>query len=84
MILTVAHGDRAEFDGLWAYYKSRSSGGLMGWKASGCDSTTDPNSASDADLDAAMGLIQAACKWGGTYLTEATTLIAAIKVQRDD
>jgi endo-1,4-beta-D-glucanase Y len=81
MILTVAHGDRAEFDGLWAYYKSRSSGGLMGWKASGCDSTTDPNSASDADLDAAMGLIQAACKWGGTYLTEATTLIANIKAK---
>jgi endoglucanase len=81
MILTVAHGDRAEFDGLWAYYKSRATGGLMGWKASGCDNTTDPNSASDADLDAAMGLIQAACKWGGTYLTEATTLIANIKAK---
>ena len=81
MILTVAHGDRAEFDGLWAYYKSRATGGLMGWKASGCDTTTDPNSASDADLDAAMGLIQAACKWGGTYLTEATTLIANIKAK---
>jgi len=81
MLLTVAHGDRAEFDGLWAYYKSRSSGGLMGWKASGCDSTTDPNSASDADLDSAMALIQAACKWGGSYLSEATTLIANIKAK---
>jgi endoglucanase len=79
MLLTVAHGDRAEFDGLWAFYKSRSSGGLMGWKVSGCDNTVDANSASDADLDAAMGLIQAACKWGGTYLAEAQTLIAAIK-----
>jgi endo-1,4-beta-D-glucanase Y len=79
MLLTVGHGDRTEFDGLWAFYKSRSTGGLMGWKGSGCDSTTDPNSASDGDLDAAMALIQAACKWGGTYLTEATTLIAAIK-----
>lgn len=79
MLLTVAHGERPEFDGLWAYYKSRSSGGLMGWKTSGCDSTVDPNSASDADLDAAMALIQASCKWGGSYLTEATTLIAAIK-----
>jgi endoglucanase len=79
MLLTVAHGDRPEFDGLWAFYKSRSSGGLMGWKGSGCDSTSDPNSAADGDLDAAMGLLQAACKWGGTYLTEATTLIAAIK-----
>jgi len=79
MLLTVGHGDRAEFDGLWAFYKSRSSGGLMGWKGSGCDSTSDPNSASDGDLDAAMGLLQASCKWGGSYLTEATTLIAAIK-----
>lgn len=79
MLLTVGHGDRTEFDGLWAYYKSRSSGGLMGWKASGCDNTTDPNSAADGDLDAAMALLQASCKWGGTYLTEATTLIAAIK-----
>jgi endo-1,4-beta-D-glucanase Y len=75
----VGHGDRTEFDGLWAFYKSRSSGGLMGWKGSGCDNTSDPNSASDGDLDAAMALLQAACKWGGTYLTEATTLIAAIK-----
>jgi len=81
MLLTVGHGDRAEFDGLWAFYKSRSSGGLMGWKGSGCDSTSDPNSASDGDLDAAMGLLQAACKWGGTYLTEATTLIANIKAK---
>jgi endoglucanase len=80
MLLTVAHGDRTEFDGLWAYYKAHSSGGLMAWKTSGCgNNITDPNSASDADLDAAMALIQAACKWGGSYLTEAQTLIAAIK-----
>ena len=79
MLLTVGHGDRPEFDGLWAFYKSRSTGGLMGWKGSGCDNTSDPNSASDGDLDAAMALLQASCKWGGTYLTEATTLIATIK-----
>jgi endoglucanase len=81
MLLTVAHGDRAEFDGLWAYYKQHSSGGVMGWKVSGCDSVVDGNSASDADLDAAMSLIQASCKWGGGYLTEAQTLIAAIKAK---
>lgn len=80
MLLTVAHGDRAELDGLWGYYKDHSSGGVMGWKASGCgNNTVDGNSASDADLDAAMALIQAACKWGGNYLGEAQTLIAAIK-----
>jgi endo-1,4-beta-D-glucanase Y len=79
MLLTVAHGEQPQFDGLWNYYKDHSSGGLMGWKVAGCGNTTDPNSASDADLDAAMALIQAACKWGGNYLTEATTLIANIK-----
>jgi len=79
MLLTVAHGDRTEFDGLWAYYKAHSSGGVMAWKVSGCGGAVDQNSASDADLDAAMALIQASCKWGGSYLTEATTLIAAIK-----
>jgi endo-1,4-beta-D-glucanase Y len=80
MLLTVAHGDQAEFDGLWGYYKDHSSGGVMGWKVTGCTGgTSDPNSASDADLDSAMALIQASCKWGGSYLTEATTLIAAIK-----
>jgi len=80
MLLTVAHGDRTEFDGLWGYYQDHSSGGVMGWKASGCGTNTvDSNSASDADLDTAMALIQASCKWGGTYLTAAQTLIAAIK-----
>jgi endo-1,4-beta-D-glucanase Y len=79
MLLTVAHGDRPEFDGLWAYFKQHSSGGVMAWKVSGCDSVVDGNSASDADLDAAMALIQASCKWGGSYLAEAQTLIAAVK-----
>jgi endo-1,4-beta-D-glucanase Y len=80
MLLTVGHGDRTEFDGLWGYYQDHSSGGVMGWKASGCGSNTvDGNSASDADLDAAMALIQASCKWGGNYLAASQTLIAAIK-----
>ncbi len=80
MLLTVGHGDRTEFDGLWGYYQDHASGGVMGWKASGCGSNTvDGNSASDADLDAAMALIQASCKWGGNYSSAAQTLIAAIK-----
>lgn len=82
MLLTVGHGDRTEFDGLWGYYQDHESGGLMGWKASGCgNNITDPNSASDADLDAAMALIQASCKWGGSYLSAAQTLIASIKAK---
>jgi len=55
MLLTVGHGDRTEFDGLWAFYKSRSTGGLMGWKGSGCDNTSDPNSASDGPTGSIAG-----------------------------
>jgi endo-1,4-beta-D-glucanase Y len=36
-------------------------------------------SATDGELDAAMALIQASCRWGGTYDAEAKELIAAIK-----
>jgi len=81
MLLTVGHGDQADFDALWAYYKAHSSNGLMGWQVNGCGGVQDPNAATDADLDAAMALIQAGCKWGGNYLGEAQTLIAAIKSQ---
>jgi endo-1,4-beta-D-glucanase Y len=81
MLLSVAHAERAEFDGLWAYYKARSTNGLMGWKANGCGGIADPNAAADADLDAAMALIQAHCVWQGNYLSEAQNLVAAIRSQ---
>lgn len=82
MLLSVAHGDQASFDGLWKFYSSRKDGkGLMNWKYSGCGtSPTGSNSASDGDLDTAMALVQAAKKWPtGTYGNDAKTLINAIK-----
>jgi endo-1,4-beta-D-glucanase Y len=79
LLLAVGHNDRAVFDGLWNYYKSHRDGnGLMNWKISGCTtSTLGQNAATDADLDAAMALVQADCRWTG-YSADANTLIDAI------
>jgi len=88
MLLTVAHGDQAAFDGLFAYSKlMHDDNGLMHWLRYGCDAHGDtiysanPDyAASDADLDVAMSLLMADCKWpGGNYGGEATTVIKAIK-----
>jgi endo-1,4-beta-D-glucanase Y len=92
MLLTVAHNEQAAFDGLWAYYKKGSqSNGLMNWMRYGCDAHRETKygqypdgAASDADLDAAMALIMAKCRWGnatnGTdYGAAATSLIGSIK-----
>jgi endo-1,4-beta-D-glucanase Y len=92
MLLTVAHNEQAAFDGLWAYYKKAAQGnGLMNWMRYGCDAHRDTKygqypdgAASDADLDAAMALIMAKCRWGNStngtdYGAAATSLIGSIK-----
>ena len=87
MLLTVAHGDQSAFDGLYAYYnKALDEYGLMHWLRYGCDAHWDltyneypDNAAADADLDVAMSLIMASCKWGGNYGGEATKVINAIE-----
>jgi endo-1,4-beta-D-glucanase Y len=91
MLLTVAHDDRTAFDGLWAYYKKGAqSNGLLNWLRYGCDAHRDTKysqypdgAATDADLDAAMALIMAKCRWGASggsdYGAAATSLVAAIK-----
>ncbi len=91
-LLAAAWGDKTTFDGVWTYYqkaaavadgKKGTSHGLMGWKvySDACTlGNMEAGSASDADLDMAMGLLQAECVWGGgTYLAGATQLINAIK-----
>jgi len=80
MLLAVGNDDQATFDGLWAFFKQQAAGngGLMPWKMSGCSGVQDSNSATDAELDAAMALIQASCKWGGNYKTEGASLMGAI------
>lgn len=89
MLLTVIWDDQTAFDGLYNYYKRalNSNTGLMHWLRYGCDAhselkynATPDNAAADADLDVAMALIMADCKWGGgNYAGEATTVIGNIR-----
>jgi endo-1,4-beta-D-glucanase Y len=83
MLGAVANGDRTVFDGLWAYYKQRRNGnGVMNWKIDGCTTNAvEQGGATDAELDAAMGLIQAECKWGGgAYRSDAIALLNAVRM----
>lgn len=88
MLLTVIYDDRTAFDGLLAYGKlMRQENQLMNWLRYGCDAHWDTKynaypdqSASDADLDVAMALLMAECKWNDSkYGDEATVVINAIK-----
>lgn len=71
-----------KFDKIWAYYKKYlDTKGLMNWKIKGFSgvATDGKNSATDAELDAAVGLMQAYKQWGDEkYLTDARTLIDSI------
>ncbi len=87
MLLAVAHDEREVFDGLYEYYQmALDEYGLMHWLRYGCDAHWEQtyneypdNAAADADLDVGMALIQASCKWGGNYGSEATGVINAIR-----
>jgi endoglucanase len=80
MLLSVGNDDQATFDQLWAYFeKHKNPNGVMKWQTTACGAATAEGSATDGELDAAMALIQASCRWGGTYDAEARELIAAIK-----
>lgn len=80
MLMAVAHNDQTNFDGLWQYYQNNTNDiGVMHWKRRGCAGTpVFDHGASDADLDAAMALIQADCKWGG-YSDAADHLLTVIR-----
>lgn len=89
MLLTVMWDDQAAFDGLFNYYKlgRNSDTGLMHWLRYGCDAHSEQTynqypdgAAADADLDVAMALIMADCKWGGgSYASDASGVIANIR-----
>jgi len=82
MLLAAAHGDKATFDALYATYTAASRGGLMDWKLdNGCSGSSNSGPASDGDLDTAMALVQATCKFGPSYTAPATALIGAIKAR---
>src|SRR5262249_37987817 len=81
MLLSVYAGDKATFDGLWAYArKNFNSHGLMKWHLDKDGKPIDDprypgsgsNSATDADEDMAFALLKAFDKWGGAqYKTDA-------------
>ncbi|MBO9699538.1 MAG: T9SS type A sorting domain-containing protein [Sporocytophaga sp.] len=85
MLLAAYAADKDLFNRLWAYYKQfRNSHGVMHWRINGCNSVSDQNGATDAELDAAMALIVANYQWPNTtsphnYKTDAVALIKAIK-----
>jgi len=82
MLLAVGMNDQPLFDGLYRYYTDHADkNGLMNWATGLCDAPGNnmANAATDADLDAAMALFQAAARWpGGTYLEQAKALTGKI------
>lgn len=79
MVIAAYMGDKDTFDKLHAYWRRfPTSGGLMNWRTFGCGGGSEAGSASDADVDAALGLIIADKQWGG-YAGFANTVISAIR-----
>jgi hypothetical protein len=67
MLITAAMGDKAAFDSMWSYVKTRLSGGLMTWKEG------QNGSATDGDEDIAYALYMADAQWGG-YKSDADAM----------
>ena len=80
MVIAAYMGDQATFDGLWDFYQSHSNQGLMNWLINDCTQVGDVGSASDADIDAAFGLIVADRQWGG-YAGDAGGIIQQIRTR---
>ena len=85
MLFSAAVGDQNTFDSLYRYYThypSDISGTLMSWKQTDCHNVEGSGAASDADLDAALGLVLAAERWSSgafDYRGEANKMLDAIK-----
>lgn len=78
MVISAYMGDQATFDGLYAYWQRFANNNLMNWRTFDCGNNSEAGSASDADVDAALGLIIADLQWGG-YAAAATSLISSIR-----
>lgn len=82
MLLSVAFDDRPLFDGLWQHYTDHvDENGLMNWSMGVCDAAgnNNANAATDAELDAAMALLQANSLWQEpAYLAAAEDLTQRI------
>lgn len=82
ILAAVWEDDPTLVQGFFNYYQGAlNERGLMAWLVEGCSlQISDPGGASDGDLDAAMGLILAECRWPGMGFGEgATSIINAIK-----
>jgi endo-1,4-beta-D-glucanase Y len=80
MLMSVVMADKATFDGLWGFAKTKRNGSsLMSWhlNSDGSVASGGAGAASDADEDMAFALVMADKQWGG-YTSDATTQIAAI------
>ncbi len=94
LILSALYGDKNTFDGIWNYAKTKlNANGLMEWLyyADGTTVQTIPNgggtgraNATDADIDAAYGLLVAAVRWGNAYADDARDLIGNILAHNVD
>lgn len=79
MLLAVRHNDRATFDALWRYTRSKlDERGLMHWRVDQNGIVTGKNSATDGDEDIAYALLLAQEAWGSTYGADARTYIRAM------
>jgi endo-1,4-beta-D-glucanase Y len=80
MVISAYMGDKPTFDGLYAYWQRFDNNNLMNWRTFGgqCGDQSENGSASDADVDAAMGLIIADQQWSG-YAAAANAIIGSIR-----
>jgi endo-1,4-beta-D-glucanase Y len=81
MILSAYFGEKNVFDGLLAFYKSKRRSealNLMAWDVT-CTGFNDYGSATDGDLDVAFALIVASVQWGGSYFSEANSILTILK-----
>ena len=78
LLLSATMADQPLFDGLWKYYQDHADkNGLMNASTNKCEAPGNNNAGAetDADLDTAMALVQAASRWpNGGYLPKAQAL----------
>jgi endoglucanase len=76
----ATNNTQAKFDKLWKYYNSfLDAKGLMNWKINGFSTVAGQNAATDAELDVAVGLLEAFKQWGDEkYLTDAKAFLGKI------
>jgi endoglucanase len=81
MIIAAYMGEKATFDGLYTFYKSKcksQNGGMMDWHVN-CNGVVQGGSATDGDMDVGFALVVAYWQWGAPYLEEAKKVIANLK-----